>query len=117
VIEILDVFDFHGGSSDVPAWSPDGRWVYYTALAGDRLELMRVAVEGGTPEQLTRSDAGVLHYHPRPSGNGRWIVCGTKRYGVRQICVVAAGGGEPSVLTQLPAGSAAMWPHWRPEPK
>src|SRR5262249_2415192 len=34
VIEFLDVYDFHGGSSDTPAWSTDGKSVFYTAKVG-----------------------------------------------------------------------------------
>jgi Tol biopolymer transport system component len=43
IIEFLDVPDFHGGSSDVPAWSVDGRRVFYTAKAGANVELFAVA--------------------------------------------------------------------------
>ena len=39
VIEFLDVPDFHGGSSDIPAWSADGTAVYYTARVGANVEL------------------------------------------------------------------------------
>ncbi len=31
VTEFLDVFDFHGGSSDLPVWAVDGASVYFTA--------------------------------------------------------------------------------------
>ncbi|MBI3408595.1 MAG: PD40 domain-containing protein [Planctomycetes bacterium] len=34
-----DVPDIHGGSSDQPAWSPDGKWIYYTAKVGESVEL------------------------------------------------------------------------------
>ena len=34
VVEFLDVPDFHGGSSDLPVWSADGRSVFYTARVG-----------------------------------------------------------------------------------
>src|SRR5690606_12787563 len=51
VIAFLDVEDFHGGSSDVPVWCKDGRWVYFTAAVEDRVELMRVSLDGAI-EQL-----------------------------------------------------------------
>ncbi len=44
VIEFLDVPDFHGGSSDIPAWSADGKSVYYTASVGtERRAVPRLA--------------------------------------------------------------------------
>ena len=36
VIEFLDVPDFHGGSSDVPVWAPDGKSIFYTAKVADK---------------------------------------------------------------------------------
>ena len=46
MIAFLDVPDFHGGSSDIPAWSADGTSVYYTAQVGTNVELFRVALDG-----------------------------------------------------------------------
>jgi len=46
VVEFLDVPDFHGGSSDVPAWAADGGSVYYTAQVGRSVELMRATLDG-----------------------------------------------------------------------
>ena len=43
VVEFLDVPDFHGGSSDMPVWAPDGKSVFYTAKVGENVELFRVA--------------------------------------------------------------------------
>ena len=83
VIEFLDVPDFHGGSSDVPAWAADGRSVFYTAQVGRSVELMRVTLDGKA-ERLTESPAGTLHYHPQPSPDGTALAYGSKRDGVRQ---------------------------------
>jgi Tol biopolymer transport system component len=35
------------------AWSPDGRWMYFTANAGDGFHIWRQRVPDGPPEQLT----------------------------------------------------------------
>jgi hypothetical protein len=43
VVEFLDVPDFHGGSSDVPVWSADGKSIFYTAQIGRSVELFRYA--------------------------------------------------------------------------
>src|SRR5262245_21566467 len=46
VIDYLDVFDFHDGSSDLPTWAPDSKSVFYTAKVGSNVELFRVTLEG-----------------------------------------------------------------------
>jgi Tol biopolymer transport system component len=113
VVEFLDRPDFHGGSSDTPVWSADGRSVFYTAQAGKSVELFRVTTEGKS-SQLTRSAAGTLHYHPAASPDGKWLVYGSKRDGVRQLCVMSLADGKEKQVTRLARGHAAMWPHWRP---
>jgi TolB protein len=113
VVTYMEVEDFHGGSSDVPAWSSDGKWVYYTAKVGDAVELMRVSLEGKV-EQLTHSKAGVLHYHPRPSPDGEWVLFGSNRSGVRQLYVARADGRQPYSITRMKSGWGAMWAHWQP---
>jgi TolB protein len=113
VIEFLDVPDFHGGSSDTPIWSADGKSVYYTALVGKSVELFRIALDG-KPEQLTQSADGTLHYHPQASPDGKWLVYGSKRDGVRQLFVMRIMDRREHRVTDLKTGRAAMWPHWQP---
>jgi Tol biopolymer transport system component len=117
VVEFLNVPDFHGGSSDVPVWSADGRAVFFTALVKsqevDSVELFRVSREGAK-EQLSHSPPGTLHYHPLPSPDGKWLVYGSLREGVRQLYLMDLDNQQERRLTDLTAGSAAMWPHWQP---
>ena len=113
VVEFLDVPDFHGGSSDTPAWSAEGQSVFYTALVGASVELFRIALDG-QPEQLTKSAAGTLHYHPQPSSDGKWLLYGSKRDGVRQLFVMRLTDRVEHRLTDLKPDHAAMWPHWQP---
>ena len=113
VIEFLDVFDFHGGSSDVPTWSADGKLVYFTAQVGTNVELFQTTLEGKTA-QLTKTAAGSLHYHPQPSPDGKWLAYGSKRDWVRQIYVMNLAERTERRVTDLKAGHAALWPHWQP---
>ena len=116
VVTIFDVPDFHGGSSDVPLWSPDGKWIYYTATLGSSVELMRVSLLGKI-EQLTKTPKSYLNYHPKFSPNGEWIVFGSNRTGTRQLYVMRADGGEASAITRVKPGWGAMWPSWQPAVK
>ena len=112
-ILFLDVPDHHQGSSDAPMWSADGKSVFYTAKVGDNVELFHVPLDG-KPRQLTQSAPGTLHYHITPSSDGRWLMYGSKRDGVRQLFVRDLTDGRETQLTNLKPGHAAMWPHWRP---
>jgi Tol biopolymer transport system component len=113
VIDFLDVYDFHGGSSDLPAWAPDSKTVFYTARIGNNVELFRVTLEGKS-EQLTETPAGAMHYHPAASPGGQWLVYGSKRDGVRQLYVMRLSDKKERRITEFAKGRAAMWPHWQP---
>jgi TolB protein len=115
VVELLDVPDFHGGSSDVPTWSADGRSIFYTARVGASVELFRAALDGGS-ERLTRTPDGSLHYHPQPSPDGRWLAYGSNRDGARNLYAMRLSDRSEQRLTNLGRGHAAMWAHWQPGP-
>lgn len=113
VTTVYDVYDFHGGSSDVPVWSTDGSYVYYTAKLGESIELMTVTLDGSIT-QLTHSEPGVTHYHPKPSPDGKWLAFGSTRSGTRQLYVMPARGGKAWPITKVPEGHGAMWALWQP---
>ncbi len=112
VVEFLDVPDFHGGSSDIPVWSADGKAVFYTAKVGSNVELFLVTLDGQT-KQLTDSVTGTLHYHPQPSPDGKWLLYGSKRNGVRQIYIMRLDDRVEQRLTDIKPGHGAMWPRWQ----
>lgn len=112
-IEFLDVYDFHEGSSDVPVWAADGKSVFFTAQVGDKVELFQI-VPGHKAVQLTSSPAGTLHYHPNPSKDGRWLLYGSRRNGVRQLFLRRLKDQRERQITDLKRGTAAMWAHWQP---
>lgn len=113
VTEFLDGPDFHGGSSDVPAWSVDGKAVYYTAKVGENVELFQVTLDGQVT-QLSTTPAGSSHYHPAPSPDGKELLYGSKRNGVRQLFVMNLAERRERQVTDLQPGQGAMWPHWQP---
>jgi Tol biopolymer transport system component len=116
VIDYLDVYDFHDGSSDTPVWAHNGKSVFYTAKVGRKVELFRVTLDGKS-EQLTDTPAGSMHYHPNPSPDCKWLLYGSKRDGVRQLYVMRLSDKKEWRITDLKKGHAAMWPHWQPAAK
>jgi TolB protein len=113
VTEFLDVFDFHGGSSDTPVWSADGKSVVHTAKVGSNVELFQTSLDGHR-QQLTRSAGPSLCYHPQPSRDGKWLLFGSKRDGVRQLYVIRLSDRSERRITDFAPGHAGVWPHWRP---
>ena len=113
VTTVYDVFDFHGGSSDVPVWAQDGKGIYYTCQHGEAVDLMHVTLDGAI-SRLTESAPGVTHYHPKPSHDGKWLAFGATRTGTRQLYVMPITGGDATQITHVPEGHGAMWAHWRP---
>ncbi len=114
-ILVLDVPDFHEGSSDTPIWSTDGKSVFYTARVANNVELFQATVDGKT-EQLTKSPDGTLHYHPKVSPDGQWVAYGSKRDGVRQLYIMRLSDHLERRITDLKPGHAAVWPWWQPMP-
>jgi Tol biopolymer transport system component len=112
VIDYLDVYDLHDGSSDTPVWAPDSKSVVYTAKVGRNVELFRVPLDG-RPEQLTDTPAGSMHYHPQPSPDGKWLLYGSKRDGVRQLYVMRLSDKKEWRITDLAKGRAATWAGWQ----
>ena len=42
-----------GAACTTGAWSPDGRWVYFSSNAGGRFHIWRQRAKGGEPQQIT----------------------------------------------------------------
>ena len=66
-----------------PAWSSDGRWIYFRSDRSGAMQIWRIAAEGGTPTQITRDGAweaiedldGKLLYFVRDrSSAGLWSI-------------------------------------------
>src|SRR5579872_6638096 len=81
----------------------------HTARVGKNVELFRVTLDGKS-EQLTETAAGSMHYHPRPSPDGQWLLYGSKRDGVRQLYLMRLEDRKEYRLTDLKKGHAARWP-------
>ena len=84
--------------ADGPFFSPDGRWIGYTAQG----KLYKVAVAGGAPVLLADSAAGNL-------ASGAWLADGRIVFSTNtRLRSVPAGGGRSEVLEASPSLAAAL---------
>jgi Tol biopolymer transport system component/DNA-binding winged helix-turn-helix (wHTH) protein len=91
-------------------WSVDGHWLYYTAREGDVFQLLKVAVDGGTPTTVRNDNAwssaitadGSTLYYVVPLQN----VTGVVDYEIR---VARPEGGPSRLLARIPGGLVPDW--------
>ena len=111
--ELLKHPDFHSAGSDLPVWSPDSHWVYYTAQVGPSVELMRVSIAGQV-QQLTHSRPGTEHYYPVVSPDSRLVAFGVRLNGAAALYVADADGRNARPITTSSPDHVPMYPRWRP---
>jgi len=82
-----------------PSWSPNGHDIVFSTNLTGRMNLWKVAADGGWPIQLSQSDDRQLRASWSP--NGEWISY-QQDYGGGEyydLFAIPAGGGEPVNLT------------------
>lgn len=94
-----------------PAFSPDGKWVFYTSgtIGGPELEreVWKVPAEGGEPVRLIDGPA----YAPDVSPDGRFIVSWylARPDAIWSVGIFGVDGGLPVRTFTLPNGSQTAW--------
>lgn len=82
----IGVNQTYGGAFERPPvrWSPDGRWIAYTAARAGEVQLWRSRTDGGKQEQLTRNAADVRKFEWSQDGKALYFSVGTPRAQLRQ---------------------------------
>jgi dipeptidyl aminopeptidase/acylaminoacyl peptidase len=94
-----------------PAWSPDGRWLAYSASVEGISQVFVADAQGRESRPLTAET--VYAGQPAWSPGGARVAYVAERAGNLDIWIVAADGGEPLRLTDDPATDWA--PAWSPD--
>jgi Tol biopolymer transport system component/tRNA A-37 threonylcarbamoyl transferase component Bud32 len=80
----------NGGTWDAnPAWSPEGRHVYFSSRRDGSQALWRIAATGGQPVRLTPGSGPETHPNVDPAG--RWLAYGTEKEAVNVLLVDRRG--------------------------
>ncbi|SEW46068.1 WD40-like Beta Propeller Repeat [Chitinophaga sp. YR573] len=94
-------------------WSPDGKYLLYTARRNNDFDIYRIPAGGGKEEQLTNT-AG-LDDGSEYSPDGKYIYFNSTRSGTMQLWRMHADGSQPEQLT---ADEYNNWfPHISPDGK
>ncbi len=96
-----------------PQLSPDGKWVAYTVAVPDkaanrsRTQIYLIAIDGGTPKQLTSGESS--------SSTPRWSPDGARLAFVTggQVWTMDAQGGDRKQVTSISTGAGD--PVWSPD--
>jgi len=88
-----------------PAWSPDGRFIYFTSSRGGTLNIWKIAETGGVPEQITAGQGDDAHLDI--SADGKRMVFSTFHVNINiaQLDLGATGQQNAKLLTTDPARS------------
>ncbi len=100
------------GPSYLHGWSPDGRFLIYTAERGDgEYDIYRIPAAGGEEVRLTAATG--LDDGSEYSPDGRWIYFNSARSGTMEIWRMRPDGSEPEQLTDDPLNN--WFPHVSPD--
>ena len=101
------------GPSYLHGWSPDGRWLVYTAQRGGEFDIYKIPASGGDEIRLTSAPG--LDDGPEFSPDGRYIYFNSSRSGRMQIWRMRPDGSKQEQVTN--DGFNNWFPHISPDGK
>ncbi|CCH02337.1 Periplasmic component of the Tol biopolymer transport system-like protein [Fibrella aestuarina BUZ 2] len=101
------------GHSYLHGWSPDGKWLVYTAQRDGEFDIYKVSSTGGPETQLTTAKA--LDDGPEYSPDGKYIYFNSTRSGLMQIWRMDADGSNQIQITNDEFNN--WFPHISPDGK
>jgi Tol biopolymer transport system component/predicted Ser/Thr protein kinase len=98
---VLTRLTFGGGNNDFPIWSPDGKYLVYSAEKGGKPNLFRKAWDGsGVEQRLTKSPNLQIPVSFSPDGK---MLAYDEGGDIWLLPVDSSGGGTPRPFIQSPA--------------
>jgi len=96
------------GSQNVPSWSHDGRWVYFSDDRGSGRNIWRVNVRDATEQQITRTGAGSF---ARESPDGSSLLYQPRDVDSPLLAMPLDGGEVKQLVDCVSNGKFAASPH------
>ena len=90
------------GSQNVPTWSRDGQWIYFSWDQGNGRDIWRTHVKNGSKEQITHGGAGWVG---RESADEQSIYY-QRHIGDAELAAQSLTGGEPRTIIRCVIESA-----------
>ncbi|HEV2177514.1 MAG TPA: protein kinase [Terriglobia bacterium] len=102
-----------GKDDELPAISPDGRWVVFTQSQTDKNVLMKVPSGGGPASQLTDYDS----FAPSISPDGKWIACAyvPDQNQPLSLAIIPFAGGRPAKVFPIHVPWDGRLFQWSPD--
>jgi Tol biopolymer transport system component len=101
------------GPSYMHGWSPDGKYLVYTAQRNKEFDIYRIPVAGGAERRLTTAPG--LEDGPEYTPDGKFIFFNSVRTGLMQIWRMKANGSGQTQMTD--DGFNNWFPHISPDGK
>ena len=99
-----------------PRWSPDGKWLVYSAYSGnDAFKLYRISADGGAPEKLIAS--GVHEMHPTWSPDGKSIAFNYYNFTDQPLDGIFTVDLASRKVFLMPDTAGFQTPSWSPDGK
>lgn len=99
------------GEEILPAWSADGKWIYFTSNQAGNFNLWRIPADGSAQAvQITKN--GAFESFAAPDGKSIFY---TRTSDDPKIWQVPIGGGEESIAA-ADLSKAAIWRYWTVSP-
>lgn len=95
--------------NQTPAWSGDGRWLYFTAKVAGADQVFKVRPEGGSATQVTRQGGGT---NPEVSPDGQRVYYFVDLPGEGALYSASADGGDERRVAGMPKLRPAVGAAW-----
>jgi Tol biopolymer transport system component len=96
----------HPGDENLPSWSQDGRWVYFSAVRNGKWGISRVPAEGGAEERIVQADTSSVYHVGQESRDGKtlFFTQGRNRFAESPLFAHPLAGGPAKKLLDCVSG-------------